>query len=184
MRPLPKNAARRGERYESDVTSFYLALVLGAAIDVVVDGTLVPSAPPARLAAGRVVVPVAVVTRLAESVTVLPAGDALNAVRAGHACAAPIVEGTVALAPLARCLGAHVAWDPAAHALAIAFPLAAPASHAPYDPNAPRAAPTTVFTPEPAPPPPRATAAGSPRPRRTAIPIGPPGAATDLRRRG
>ena len=150
--------------------------LLAAIVVVVVDGTFVPSAPPASLRAGRVVVPTIVLARFADRVERAPDGTVV-ALRGDRRCVVhPLVESDpplVELAPLARCLGAtHVAFDTRAKALSIAFPpRATVATPAPFDPAVPQVSPTTVFTPEPAPPTPRVIDTGSPRPRRTAIPV-------------
>ncbi len=159
------------------MTFAYLPVALAALVIVVVDGSVVPSAPPAELLAGHVVGPPALVARFAERIEV--AGDgALTATRGGRSCAARTVDaarGLVALAPLARCLGAaHVDWDARTKTLALAFdgPILL-RTMPPFDPAAPQVAPTTVFTPEPASPTPRSVDTGAPRPRRTAIPVTP-----------
>ncbi|MEA2663694.1 MAG: hypothetical protein QOI11_638 [Candidatus Eremiobacteraeota bacterium] len=146
---------------------------------MLVDGALVPSAPGARLIAGRVVAPVGLVARLADSVAVGPDGS-VTAARGERRCSAPPAEAgsgeaSVALGPLARCLGAEVTWDGRAKTLGLAFPPPPDPlrTHPPFDPAAPQVAPTAIFTPEPAPPTPRAIATGSPLPRRTAIPVTP-----------
>ena len=56
------------------MTPVQLSLVLAALVTVLVDGALVPSAPEVRLIAGRVVAPVGLVARLADSVEVGPGG--------------------------------------------------------------------------------------------------------------
>jgi len=169
------------------VTLAQLPAAAALLVAVIVDGTLVPSAPPAMLSDGRVMAPLDVVARLADAVE--DAGGAIVARRGGRACRAPtaVVGGqpVVALAPLARCLGAqHIAWDGVTKTLAVVVdgPLTV-RTMAPFDPAAPRAAPTIVFTPEPAPPTPRVISTGSPRPRRTAIPMfaPPPGVSTTPR---
>jgi hypothetical protein len=153
-------------------------LALAALVTVVVDGTVVPSAPPARLVEGRVLAPAALVARLADRVTVAEDGG-LTAQRGERACAVRTVDGGagvpfVVLAPLAQCLGAAVSWDGGSKSLGLAFEAPQPAgTHPPFDPSVPQVAPTAIFTPQPAPPTPRAIATGSPIPRRTPIPVTP-----------
>jgi len=151
--------------------------VVAALVTVVLNGAFVPSVPAASLRDARVVGPLGLVARFAERVDSAPDGT-VTATRGGRVCAARPVAATdpplVAIAPLARCLGGHVTWDGKTKSLLLAFggPVEV-RTLPPYDPNAPRAVPTMVFTPEPAPPTPRVIATGSPRPRRTAIPVTP-----------
>ena len=151
--------------------------MLAALVTVVVNGSFVPSNPPAALRDGHVVGSLSLVARFAERIDVAPDG-AVMARRGERICAArPLAASDpvfVAIAPLARCLGGDVAWEGRTKTLMLAFdgPVEV-RTLPPYDPNAPRAVPTTVFTPEPAPPTPRVIATGSPRPRRTAIPVTP-----------
>lgn len=152
-------------------------LALAAFVTIVVDGGLAPSVPPARLVDGRVFVPAALIARLADRVAIAEDGT-LTARRGEHACVASTLDAEgglrlVALAPLARCLGAAVSWDGPSKTLGLAFEAPRPAeTHAPFDPNAPQVAPTMIFTPEPVSTP-RAISTGSPIPRRTAIPVTP-----------
>ena len=151
--------------------------MLAALVTVVVNGSFVPSVPVASLRDAHVVGPLGLVARFAERIDGAPDGT-VTARRGERACTARPLAGSdpalVAIAPLARCLGAHVAWDDRTKTLLLAFdgPVEV-RTLPPYDPNAPRAAPTTVFTPEPGPPTPRVITTGSPRPRRTAIPVTP-----------
>lgn len=157
------------------MTPFHLP-ALAVLVTVLVDGMVVPSVPPATLHDGRVVAPLALVARIADRID--PAGGGAVTVRRGeHVCVASPVAGTdpplVALAPLARCLGAeYVGWDAGSKALALVFggPVTV-RTFPPFDPAVPQVSPTTIFTPEPAPPTPRVIATGAPRPRRTAIPV-------------
>lgn len=144
---------------------------------MVLNGSFVPTVPPAELRGARVVAPLDLVARFADRIDVAADGT-VSARRGDAACVARPVAGSdpplIEIAPLARCLGGHVAWDGRTKTLALAF--GGPVelrTLPPYDPNAPRALPTTVFTPEPAPPTPRVIATGSPQPRRTAIPVTP-----------
>jgi len=158
------------------VTSLYGPIALAAAVIVVIDGAFVPTAPPAILHDGRVAAPVDLIARIADRIEVNADGT-LSATRGERACVARALPDTdpqlVDVAPLARCLGAtHVGFDRRTKTLALTFaPSRAVRRPAPFDASAPQAPPTTIFTPEPAPPTPRAIDTGSPRPRRTAIPV-------------
>ena len=147
-------------------------------VAVVVDGSFAPSVPVASLRGGRVVAPADLIANFADRVQSGP-GMTITVRRRERACTAAPVDAEnpprYALAPLARCLGAHVTWDGAGKTLALAFEGEPRVVRTlpPFDPNAPQVAPTQIFTPEPAPPTPRVIATGSPRPRRTAIPVTP-----------
>jgi hypothetical protein len=162
------------------------------AVALVVNGALVGGAPPARLVLGHVMVPLApVVARLADRAVV--AGDAIAIVRGESGCrfriggtqavcngrAAPVsvlpftADGTVfvALADLARAWDATVTYDARTRTAAVVLaPATALRTPQPFDPLAPQAPPTQVFTPSPPPASPRPFETGIPHPRRTAIP--------------
>lgn len=155
------------------MTAPQLPVALAALVTVLVDGSVAPSSPPAQLVGGHVVAPVVLVAKLADRVVTFPDGG-LTATRGPYACAARAIDGMIVLAPLARCLGASVAWDPGAKTIALSFEMpGAVRTHPPFDVNAPQVTPTMIFTPEPPPSTPRAIATGVPRPRRTAIPATP-----------
>ena len=149
--------------------------MIGLAVIVILNGSIVASAPPARLIAGHVMAPVRVLASFAERSTIGADGNVV-AGSGTRTIAVPISyddagDAYVPLAEIARALGGSVAYDGRSHSIALRF---APRSNVrtpePYDPAAPRVAPTTLFTPEPRPATPRPLESGVPRPRRTAIP--------------
>ena len=160
-----------------------LPVAVAVLVGVMVDGMFVPTVPAATLRDGRVAAPLELVARIADRVETAPDGTVI-VLRGERTCTTRPLAGTdpalIVLAPLARCLGAtHVAWDGAGKTLGLVFegPVVV-RTLPPFDPTAPQVAPTTVFTPEPGPPTPRVIATGSPRPRRTAVPlVAPPPAA-------
>jgi hypothetical protein len=163
-----------------------------AAIVVVLNGAFLPSAPPVRRLFGHIVAPLApVMTRIADRVTL--DGDAIELVRGAHACAfrigvpafrcdarirlaavTPFARDGIAYVPLAdvvRAFGGTATYDAPSGTVALTLaPSTAVDTPAPFDPAAPQAVPTRLFTPQPAPPTPQAIESGEPRPRRTAIP--------------
>jgi hypothetical protein len=161
---------------------------------VLFNGAIVASAPPAQLLFGHVMAPLApVVTRFTERAAL--EGDRVTLVRGDRTCVFRIgseayvcdgITGTLPVAPfgregiayvplaeVARAFGGDARYDARSRIVSVDVPpqteLKTPA---PFDPSAPSATPTVVFTPSPAPatPAPRATATGSPLPRRTAVP--------------
>jgi hypothetical protein len=77
----------------------------------------------------------------------------------------------VPVAELARAFGGTAAYDARSGVLELDLPpQTLVVTPAPFDPNAPQATPTTVFTPSPRPATPQPLDSGSPKPRRTAIP--------------
>ncbi len=165
-----------------------------AAVIVILNGTILASAPPAQLLFGHVMAPVApVVTHFTQRAAV--DGDTITLVREGRTCTFRIgsdafecdgVSGTLPVAPfgrdgvaylpladVARAFGGAAEYDPHTRIVALDVPPAVDLkTPAPFDPSAPSATPTVIFTPSPAPatPAPRPADTGSPLPRRTAIP--------------
>jgi hypothetical protein len=168
--------------------------MIPAAVIVILNGAIVASAPPAQLLFGHVMAPLApVITRFTERAVV--DGNTITLVRSGRTCVfrvgsdafvcdgvggnlpvAPFGRDGVAYVPLAevaRAFGGAAEYDPHSHIMALEVPpRTAVRSPAPFDPNAPSATPTVIFTPSPAPatPTPRPVDDASPVPRRTAIP--------------
>jgi hypothetical protein len=167
-----------------------------AIVVVILNGAIVASAPPAQLLFGHVMAPLAPVVTHFTQRAVLD-GDTITLVRSDRTCVlhvgsdaitcdgvartlpvAPFGRGGIAYVPLAevaRALGGVAAYDPHTGIVALDVPpdtvLKTPA---PFDPSAPQASPTAIFTPSPVPVPvpatPRPLETGSPQPRRTAIP--------------
>jgi hypothetical protein len=155
-----------------------------AAIVIVLNGAFVPTTPPPRRLFGHVMVPlVPAVARIADRVTV--AGDDLTFVRGSRTCVLRVgssafrCDGTplsaevapfardgivfVPIGPVARALGGSVLANARTGTIEIAMPPQwAVRTPAPFDPNAPQAAPT-----------PQVMVSGDPRPRRTALPATP-----------
>lgn len=153
-------------------------MLASAVVTIVVNGTLVPSSAPARIAAGRVVVPLApIVTGIATLASFEPSSRRVTIVRANRRIVVPVafIESDrpfLALAPIVRALGGYAQFDRASKTLAIVLPESADiTTPVPFDPRAPQVAPTTIFTPEPPKPTPRVIFTGTPIPRRTAIPV-------------
>jgi hypothetical protein len=165
------------------------------AVLVLLNGAFVPSSPPVRAMGGHLMAPLGpVLTRLVDRVS--REGDAVALIRGTRLCvfrigipafrcegtirlgdAAPVArDGTVylPLATVVRAFGGTVTYDAAHRTAALDLPLRTDlAPPAPFDPAAPQATPTEVFTPQPAPATPQAVESGDPRPRRTAIPATP-----------
>jgi hypothetical protein len=153
-------------------------VITTSAVTVVVNGSIVPSAAPARIFAGRVVAPLTpIVVRLASRAAYEAAAARIVVERDGVRIVVPVVfvehdMPFAALGPLVRAIGGSAVFDTATKTLSIDLPPAPQiATPPPYDPGAPRVEPTTVFTLAPPPPTPRAVETGLPRPRRTAIPV-------------
>jgi hypothetical protein len=168
--------------------------MIPAVVIVILNGAIIASAPPAQLLFGHVMAPLApVITHFTERAVL--DGDTITLVRNDRTCVlrvgsdsitcdgvaatlpvAPFGRGGVAFVPLAevaRALGGVAAYDSHTHIVALDVPaetnLKTPA---PFDPAAPQASPTVIFTPSPVPVPatPRPLDSGSPQPRRTAVP--------------
>jgi Copper amine oxidase N-terminal domain len=171
--------------------------MIPGAVVVILNGAIIASAPPAQLLFGHVMAPLApIVTRFTQRAVIT--GDTITLVRGDHTCVlrvgsdaitcdgitrtlpvAPFGRDGVAYVPLAevaRALGGAAAFDAHARIVALDVPPATVVkSPPPFDPNAPQATPTVIFTPSPPPatPTPRPTDSASPQPRRTAIPATP-----------
>lgn len=165
------------------------------AILVLLNGLPVASVPPAVIVGGHVAAPLPIVSAFSERATELPDGSIAIVARGQHcrfhidatafgcggrtarAAFAPFVTAGVVFVPLAdvvRAFGGTAAFDGRAKTIGVTFPpVARIATPAPFDLLAPQVVPTRVFTPQPPPPTPLPVVTGSPRPRRTAIPVNP-----------
>ncbi|MGA2395369.1 MAG: stalk domain-containing protein [Candidatus Lustribacter sp.] len=166
-----------------------------AVVIVILNGAIVASVPPAQLLFGHVMAPLAPVITHFTARAVLD-GDTITLVRGSRTCVFRIgseayncdgVGGTLPVAPfgrdgtayvplaeVVRAFGGALEYDPHSSIVALDVPAETDLkTPAPFDPDAPSASPTTVFTPSPTPAPPATPAApgaATPLPRRTAIP--------------
>lgn len=151
-------------------------------VTVVFQGLPIAALHPAYLREGTVFAPLQpVVTTVARSTSVDARGDVV--VTRGERTARlhigrdayELDDGTiyVPLARIVRDLGGSVDYDPVRRVVAIVMPqTGALSTPAPYDRTAPTVAPTAVFTVQPTVAP-RAMPSGTPRPRRTPVPVVP-----------
>lgn len=155
-----------------------MAILPPAALTLLLDGRPVRSYEPLYLSRGRVLGPVApFLTRIAEKMdyaggfAVFVRGDRSVRVRLAAAVPGAWTRTYVALAPLLRGLGERVTLDAAHGVLDVRSSGSAPVrAAAAFDPRAPQASPRVVFTPTPVPTD-RPVWTGTPRPRRTPIPL-------------
>jgi hypothetical protein len=157
-------------------------MIVPAVVTILLNGSLVTSVVPARIAGGRVVVPLTpVAIRLAARVAYDPLSETVTFEAGGRRIVVPVAfiaddVPFVAVGPVVTGLGGSLAFDTPTKTLAIALASSDPIATAPpFDRSLRRVDPRTVFTPAPtsAPARPRAVESGLPRPRRTAIPVTP-----------
>ena len=151
----------------------------GTVVSVVLNGSLVYGYNPARLRDGHVVAPIVpfvsgVTTRLEyrEREMLVFRGSRVARVAIVRNAPGDLQNAYVPLAPVMEELGILVRFDNRRKVLDLVAPalgreLATPV---PFDPRAPQAVRTQIFTPEPVPTP-RPTVSGAPRPRRTPLTI-------------
>ncbi|GAC1418570.1 MAG: hypothetical protein NVSMB5_10070 [Candidatus Velthaea sp.] len=149
-------------------------------VTIILNGAIVPSFAPARLCRGRVLAPLSsIVARMVTRTVYLPGSHSILIQRSSQqivVAVAFVADGVpyVPLAPIVHAFGGAAAYDARSHTLSIALDGEREVeTPAPFDPGAPQASPTVLFTPEPPKPTPRAVDTGAPRPRRTAIPVVP-----------
>jgi hypothetical protein len=147
-------------------------------LTVVVDGTPVRSYNAPRLERGRVMAPIEpYLTRIAKSINfdgealIVRLGDLFAQVRVESAPPPDRYASTyVEIGPIARTLGARVRFDSRSRTLYVETPRLVLATPTPFNPAAPQAVPSEVFTPTPQQTP-RPIVSGTPLPRRTPIPV-------------
>lgn len=145
----------------------------GTPVAVLLDGHPLAAYERAYLADGRVYAPVSpLLTRLADRLWI--DGTTLIVERGARRVRVPLLGDYVMIGPVLRAIGAPAQYDPATSRLTVFTPPRSVVNTpTPFDPAAPHAAPTAVFTPlEPATP--RPVWSGSPLPRRTPLPRPPP----------
>ncbi len=149
-----------------------------AALTVILDGVPLRSYEPARLRRGHIVAPIA--PYIVRTATRIEVHDGVMTVRRESftaniriaSASMDALERTfVRIAPIYRALGERCTYDPRTRTLTVRTPRVQDLrTMEPYDSNAPWVQPTRLFTPEPVVTP-RPTFSGSPRPRRTPIPV-------------
>lgn len=148
-----------------------------ASLTVVLDGTPLRSYNKPYVDRGRVMAPLdPYVTAIARSIEydgkalVIRLGDVFAQVPMDAAPAPARYQTTyVALAPIARTLGARVQFDVRTQTLYVETPRVALATPTPFNPAVPQIAPSPVFTPMPVETA-RPIVTGTPLPRRTPLP--------------
>jgi hypothetical protein len=148
------------------------------ALTVVLDGTPVRSYNKPYIERGHVMAPIEpYVTLLAASIEydghalIIRRGDVFAQVPMSGALPPGRYATTyVALAPIARTLGAQVRFDVRTRTLFVRLPAPAFATPTPFNPAVPLVAPTPVFTPAPVQTA-RPKVSGTPLPRRTPVPV-------------
>lgn len=155
-----------------------MAIFPPVALTLLLDGRPVRSYEPLYLTRGRVLGPVdPFLTRVADRIAyaggfaILTRGARNVRVRLAAGPPSNLSQTYVALVPLLRALGESVRLDPANETLEVRTPAGAGiAAQGPYDDRVRAIAPRVVFTPSPVPTD-RPTWTGTPRPRRTPIPL-------------
>jgi len=155
-----------------------VAILPPVALTLLLDGRPVRSYEPLYLTRGRVLGPVdPFLTRVADRISyaggfaIFTRGDRIVRIRLIAGPPSGLSQTYVALVPLLRALGERVRLDPATDTLEVETPAAtAVAAPGAYDDRARPVAPRVVFTPTPVPTD-RPTWNGTPRPRRTPIPL-------------
>lgn len=155
-----------------------MAIFPPVALTLLLDGRPVRSYEPLYLARGRVLGPVdPFLTRVADRIAyaggfaVFSRGDRDVRVRLVPGPPAGLAQRYVALVPLLRALGERVDLDIATGILEVRSPASGGVGPQPaFDPRARQVAPRPVFTPMPVPTD-RPVWNGTPRPRRTPIPL-------------
>ncbi len=152
-----------------------------AAVAVTVDGKPLAAYVRAYVVGNRVYAPASpLLSQLADrmwlhgDLLTIIRGTKLVRVRIAAGDSAQLDTAFVAVGPVLRAFGADVRYEAARRRLDVSFVRrASVASPTPFDPAAPSAAPSAVFTPLAAPTP-RPVWTGSPLPRRTPLPLPPP----------
>ena len=155
-----------------------MAILPPVALTLLLDGRPVRSYEPLYLTRGRVLGPVdPFLTRVADRIAyvggfaIFTRGDRNVRVRLTARPPSGLSQTYVALVPLLRALGERVRWNAANDTLEVRTPesreIGAPDA---YDAGARQVAPRAVFTPTPVPTD-RPIWNGTPRPRRTPIPL-------------
>ncbi len=149
-----------------------------AALTVILNGTPMHSYEQPRVEKGHIVAPVVpyltqIATRIKfeNDIMVVQRGRFVARIRTGAVSMERLERMFVTIAPIYRALGEHCSYEAASRTLWITSLEVEPiGTMEPFNAKVPRALPTKLFTPEPVITS-RPIFKGSPRPRRTPIPV-------------
>jgi hypothetical protein len=158
-------------------------MLLALALTILIDGSPIATSHPARIVAGKTMVPVMpVISRIADAVSLMRSHMLL--IERGRRRVSVVIVGDafcpdcayVPLAAVVRALGGTLSYDARAKSVALSFSPEVLRTPEPYDMLAlPHPSATSLAWPSPPSTTPRPAIAGVPQPRRTPVEVRVPG---------